>query len=477
MKNNTHKKVLLINPPSEFKTPILPLSLASIAAYLESKDKEIDISVIDAWAENMGFKELENRVSQSKADIIGIYMISPRYDKAKTTCEICRKALPDSIIIAGGPHPSAVPIETLKEIPQLDICVIGEGEVTMYELVKSFQEKSELLSVDGIAYRDKNSKEIIVTKPRDFIKNLDDLPFPARELFPLQKYRIHPPYGRKNPYFSIVTSRGCPFQCAYCSKDVFKDTFRARSPQNVCDEIEELISKYNAQEIQFYDDDFTLDMKRTEEVCDEILRREIKIRWSCVTRVDLVNEKLLRKMKQAGCWLVSYGVESGNQKILDSINKGFTVEQVISAFEMTRRVGLTTICYFIIGLPGETKKTIQETLDLVKKIKPNFISCGILTIFPGSRLFKLIKSEKYFGKLRTLKEGESLAGAFSSKGNYVILENNLTLEQLRTTTRKAIKEFYLQPQYIIQSLKNIRSFSDLRHYLGGAIEIIKSVIG
>ncbi|MFH1575549.1 MAG: radical SAM protein [Candidatus Nealsonbacteria bacterium] len=469
-------KILLINPPSEFKTPVLPLGLASIASYLKNKNGNLDIMVIDAWAEELTYKEIENRAFQTQADIVGIYMVSPRYEKTKSAIEACRKALPESVIIAGGPHPSAVPSETLNDIPQLDICAIGEGEITMDELVNALQNKSDLSGISGLAYRDQNGKTVF-TKPRDFIENLDILPFPARELFPLEKYKTHPPYGKKNPYFTMVTSRGCPFHCAYCSKDVFKNRYRSRSPKNVCDEIEELISKYGAQEIQFYDDDFTMDMKRAEEICDEISKRNLKFRWSCLTRVNLVDENLLKKMKKAGCWLVSYGVESGSQKILDSINKGFTINQVISTFELTRRIGLATICYFIIGLPGETKETIRETVDLIKKIRPNFISGGMLTIFPGSRLFNSIRNGEYLGKLRTLKEGENLTGVFAGKGNYMIIENNFTLSELKTIVRNIIRGFYLRPQYILQSMANIRSFSDLNYYLNAGLELIKSIRG
>ena len=460
----------MVNPPGEFRTPVLPLGLASIAAYLRKKDKDINISIIDAWAENLEFEELKNRILKTQADIIGVYLVSPIYNKGKNTIKICREALPNSLIIAGGPHPSALPQETLKDIPQLDICVVGEGEISMHEIVKG----CSLPDIKGIAYR--QGQEIKLNSPREFIKDLDILPLPARNLFPLTRYRIHPPYGRKNPCLTMVTSRGCPYQCIYCSKDVFKDSFRARSPQKVCDEIEYLITKYGAKEIQFYDDDFTLDMQRAEEICDEIIKRGLKLRWSCLTRVNLVDEALLKKMKQAGCWLVSYGVESGNQKILDRINKGFTIEQVILAFEMTKRIGLNTICYFMVGLPGETKEDIQDTLNLVKRIRPDFISCGILTVYPGSQLFKVMQQEKHPGRLRVLTRGENLAGTYFGKGNYTVFEDNLTFEELRKIAQKTTRQFYLRPQYILQSLKSIRSFSDFNYYLTGGLEIIKSFI-
>lgn len=470
--NHANPKILLINPPSEFKTPVLPLGLASIAAYLKSKDKNIDIRVLDAWAENLGFEELKNRIAQTRADIAGIYMVSPRYSEGKKTIEICRQALPKAIIIAGGPHPSALPQETLKDIPQLDICAIGEGEITMHELANN----TPLSTIDGIAYRENG--EIKITKPREFIKNLDDLPFPAREFFPIKNYRTHPPYGRKNPYFTMITSRGCPFQCAYCSKDVFKYLYRARSPQKICDEIEYLISQYNAQEIHFYDDDFTLNIKRAEEICDEILRRGIKIRWSCTTRVDLVNEKLLNKMKIAGCWLISYGVESGNQAILDSINKGFSIKQVVSAFELTRKIGIKTLAFFMVGLPGETKETTQETIHLAKKIKPGFASWGVLVVYPGSGFFKDIQMGKYNGRLRILgqNKSENLTGTFFGKGNYIAFEDNLTFEQLQEIIKRANREFYLRPSYLLQTISSIRSFSDFSYYLRAGAGLIQSII-
>lgn len=463
-------RILLVNPQNELKNPVLPLGLASIAAYLRSKERNLDISVIDAWAENLELEKLKNRVSQTNADLVGVYMLSPCYDQAKATIEVCRQALPRALIIAGGPHPSALPAETLKDIPQLDVCVVGEGEITIYELTK----KLVLSDIKGIAYRD--NQEIKINEPMDFIKNLDELPLPARDLFPISKYKIHPPHGRKNPSFSMVTSRGCPFNCAYCSKDVFQNKFRARSPQKVCDEIEELIHKYKAKEIHFYEDDFTLDMKRAEEICDEIIRRNIKIIWSCVTRVDLVNENLLKKMKRAGCWLISYGVESGNQQILNAINKGFSKEQVVSMFQATKKLGISTLGYFMVGLPGETKSTIRETIDFAKTIKPDFASWGVLIVYPGSHFFKLIKNCAYPGKLRILTKKEKVASTLFGRGNLMVLEDNLTFEELNKEAQNAIREFYLRPQYLWQSLKNVRSFSDIKYYLSAGVELIKSVL-
>jgi len=470
MENRPHKRILLINPPSEFKTPVLPLGLASIAAYLKEKNQESIISVIDAWAEGLSGDEFKKRIAEINADFIGISMVSPRYNEAKQTIIICREIFPQALIVAGGPHPSAVPEETLREIPELDVCIFGEGEITMHELAAGMPFEQ----INGIAFREND--RIKTNAPREFIKDLDSLPYPARDLFPLEKYRTHPPYGRENPYFSMINSRGCPFQCAYCSKDVFRQTFRANSPKRVCDELEMLISKYGVKEIHFYDDDFTMDMKRAEEICGEIIKRNIKIRWSCTTRVNLVDENLLAKMKQAGCWLISYGVESGNQKILDSINKGIKIEQIKSAFAITRKTGISTLAYLMLGLPGETSQTIKETVELAKKIKPTFVSWGILVVYPGSYFAKCVENGTYKGRLRNLnRQQDSISGTFFGKGNYVVFEDNLSFEELQQAIKKANRSFYLRPSYIFQTLKSIRTFSDLKYYISGGLEVIKSV--
>lgn len=465
--NTKTPKILLINPPADSRAPSMPLGLAFIAGYLKNKEKDIEISVIDAWAENIGFEELERRASLSKADIVGIYMVSPRYRRAKLAIEASKRALPNSIIVAGGPHPSALPAETLQDIPQLNISVIGEGEVAMHEIVKGYQ----LSAIRGIAFREGN--EIKLTPPREFIKNLDELPFPARELFPIEKYRALPPFGRRTPYLNMNTSRGCPYQCAFCSKSIFKDFYRAMSPKRVVDEMEEMVLRYGVKEIFITDDDFTLDMKRAEGICDEIIKRRLKVIWSTSTRADQLSEPLLKKMKKAGCWFIIFGVESGNQKILDTISKGIKIEKTIWAFEAVRRAGIAPACSFIAGLPGETKETIQDTANLIKRIKPAIISGGVLVVYPGSRLSVLIKEGKYQGKLRILTEDESQGRVFLGKGNNTVFEDNLTYEEMLSAIRKIEHDFYFRPQYIFQCIKNIKSFSDFKYYLASGLAVIK----
>ena len=207
--SNRQPKVLLVNPPSEFKTPLMPLGLAYIAAFL--KTKGIEVSVIDAWAEQINFEELGQRLSQREADIVGIYIVSPRYNEGKMTIELCRKVFPKAMIAAGGPHPSAVADEMLKENTGLDVCVIGEGEITMYELAENLKNKSDLSVIDGIAFRDKQNGEIVRTLPRDFIKNLDELPFPGKRTFSFGKIQNPSSLRQKKPLFFNNDNPRLPF--------------------------------------------------------------------------------------------------------------------------------------------------------------------------------------------------------------------------------------------------------------------------
>lgn len=465
--------VLLINPPCVIANPVLPLGLASIVAVLEKND--VNVGVIDAWASRLDFKELGQEIAHTNPKIIGITMMSPNYADTKRTIEVARSSAPFSKIIVGGPHPSALPKETLEEIPDVDFAIVGEGEVTMLELVNAIGNGKNFEEIAGLAFRNNNS--IVMTSPRMPVSNLDSLPTPARYLFPIDKYRFVPPYGRNNPSTTMVTSRGCPFGCIYCSKDVFKNNYRAISPSRVVDEIEQLIEKYKAREIRFYDDDFTLDMKRADQICEELLRRDIKISWTCTTRVDLVDEELLKKMKKSGCWMISYGVESGVQEILDKTKKGFTIEQIKRSFEWTKKAGIRILGYFMLGLPGETKEMIQRTIDFSIELEPDFANYSILVIYPGSTLYKEIRNGKY-GKL----ESEQLihlsftapnSSVFPVTRQSATFVGDFTIEDLEYFLTQAYKKFYLRFSYIFKQLQKIKSFSEWFYYGSSGINLLQ----
>ncbi len=295
--------------------------------------------------------------------------------------------------------------------------------------------------------------------PRSPIKNLDDLPKPAREMFNLDLYRPHPPYGRKWRYMNEITSRGCPFQCAYCSKSVFGSTFRAMSPDRVVSDIVELVERYDVREIHFYDDDFTLKRERAFEIFEKLARADTKVIWSCTTRCDLVDPELLRLMKRAGCWMISYGVESGNDRLLQIIRKGISKTTIEKAFYATKKAGLKVTGYFMVGLPGETEETLAETLAFAEKLRPNYVNWAVMSVYPGSSFHSEILQGKY-GPGRLLDGGKKSFTPFQD--NFLLsFEGQLTRDRMEEFVRQATRGFYFNPCNILRIITDIRSISQL----------------
>jgi len=277
----------------------------------------------------------------------------------------------------------------MENYDYVDIIALGEGEIIMYELVLALMKKKPLKLVKGITYR-KNGK-IILNKPRPLIENLDVLPFPCYDDIDLNQYR-ESLMGTNERMLNVMTSRGCPFKCQYCSTRVFWKKWRGRSAKNVVDEIQWIVKTYGISHFYLNDDTFSLDNNRVIDICKEIINRKLDIKWFCETRVDLVSQEMFNWMKKAGCYYVSFGVESGSPKILKNINKKFTPEQALDAIDMARKAGLMVKTFFMIGNVGETWKTIEETKRFISKAKPDFITLSKYTfIFPATDLYELAK--------------------------------------------------------------------------------------
>ena len=266
-----------------------------------------------------------------------------------------------------------------------DLVVIGEGENTLKELLSG----KDIRKIDGIGFRTKNGKgKIVINKPRELIKNLDDLPMPDYSVFDIHSYHTPRLNCRKNPVAAMETSRGCPFGCIYCNKKIFGRFFRYKSPKRVVDEMEHILS-YGFKEIHIWDDGFSTDLKRAKDVCREILRRKLKITWNIYNgiRANRIDRELLELLKKSGCYRISIGVESGNQKILDRIHKSTTIEEIKKAFKLANEVGIETIAFCMIGLPDETEETMQQTIDLMLEIRPTIPKLSILMPLPGTPIF------------------------------------------------------------------------------------------
>lgn len=450
-----------------------PLGLAYLAAYVREKRLNKDcIEILDMAALNYGEKELTAKLKEKKWDVTGIMVLTPMYLRAKETTLIVRKASPESKIILGGPHATIFPEQTLEEIPEIDLIVIGEGELTFCKLIDSLENGKSLGTVNGIAYREDGKTKRTI--PRELVKDIDQLPMPSRDLLQMDLYKPAPTYYKKLPSYIMLTSRGCPFNCAYCSK-ISGTNYRSHSIGRIISEMEELIYQYGAREIIFRDDTFTINKAHVMKLCTEIIWKGLhkKIKWTCMTRVHLVDLDLLRLMKKAGCWSIHYGVESGNQRLLDLIQKGITLEQVKQAFKWTREAGIETKAFFMLGLPTETNKESLRTIDFTKKLDPDWIQVTITVPYPGTKLYDIAKKD---GTLKSFKWENYQTWAGWSDKELVYYPEGRTPDELKDLQKRAMREFYLRPKFILRQLIGLRSLDNIKIYSQGAYALVKSKI-
>jgi len=387
MTNTIKPKVALITSPHlerAYHHPLFPpIGLSYLAAVLDQHGYKV--KVIDCPACDLTQENLKAELAAFSPDIVGIASMTATIPSALESARVAKEACPHSKVIMGGPHATFADDQILIEEEAVDIVVRGEGEMTLLELAQNNADPKSLPKIKGITFRNKG--EIVKTENRGFIEDLDALPRPAYKFLPMNRYKI---MGKT--FLPIMTSRGCPFQCSFCvASQIFGAKFRARSPKNVVDELEWLKTEYGAEGISFHDDTLTLDKKRIIDICDEMINRKINLPWGCQTRVDTVSEEVLAKMHKAGCNEVSFGIESGCQRILDAVHKKFELSQAEKAIKWAKKEGLFVAVSTIIGYPGETKETMQQTMDLMRRIEPDDAWLCIATPYPGTELRALVE--------------------------------------------------------------------------------------
>lgn len=435
-------KVLFVNPPqtaSKYKFMGViapPLGIAYMAGVLQ--ENNIDVEILDASAEDMDFKDVEKELLKRKPDLVALTALTPTIGRALETAQVVKETLPDSIVVIGGYHPTFNFIETLED-ENVDIVIRGEGEYIMLNLVQALENQSSLHDVKGIVFEDKNSKEIVVNPEAPLIQDLDELPFPALNLLPMKKYRL---LDMDTHMTTMITTRGCPMQCSFCSSAAMHGKkIRERSVENIVDEIEYLKTNYDIDTIAFMDDTFTLKKRKVMAICDEILKRNIEIMWGCTSRVDTLDEKLLKKMKEAGCITIFIGVESADQQQLDNMCKNTTIAKIENAFKIAHKLKIRTIASVALGMPGDTKEIMNKTVKFVHKLKPNYAIYSLATPYPGTKFYK----EAFEKNLIKIKDW--------SKYTLItpILETiDCSLNDMRKIQAKAFMKFYLRPHYIIR---------------------------
>ncbi len=455
-------KILLINPPytleenflklAKVSSLVQPLGLGYLAAVLENAGKTVKI--LDSPTLKYTITDILDEVKKFKPDIVGITSTINDHYKAEILAQKIKKKY-NSKIILGGPHITSIP-ESFLNSNNFDFCVLGEGELTTLELVDAIEKNApDFKNIKGIMYKSK--RKAIKTEPRPFIGNLDDVPFPARHLLPkLSNYHPSPATYKKLPVGTIISSRGCPFQCIFCSKTIFGNNFRFRSAKNVVDEMEILVNDYNAREIRFWDDTFNANPERVIEICKEIIRRKLDIPWTCLARVNFIDKKTLRWMKKAGCWQLSFGIESGNEQVLRIIKKGLTKEMVKKALNLCKKYGIETRGFFILGLPGDDEKSMRDTIDFAKSLPLDNVNFNSLIPFPGTELWEIMKKYGEFDLKMSFKKYKPTMAK-----EYAFIPFGLKKNILKRYIKKAYKEFYMRPSYIIGQVGKIRSVPDL----------------
>jgi len=454
-------KILFICPPSE--TPFkqddeYPLGLVYLASVLEKEGHEVLVKdyITRDWEKVK--EEIINEVKISNPEVVGLSCVTMNRSSCFKLAKMIKKFRPKIKIIMGGVHATSLYEQILLNLP-IDAIVMGEGEVTTPQLVNALETGNNLNNVKGISFKD--GKKVIFTGHQEPIHNLDSIPFPKHELF---KDRI-----KKTGTALMITSRGCPFGCTFCSTSRYWGRlWRPRSAKNVVDEIEYLKTNFPyVKRIFFHDDTLILDNKRIIDICNDILKRGIKIEWVCSGRVDRVSKEMLKKMKEAGCVRITYGVESGSPKILKSIEKNITREQIKKAIQITNEVGLDYRTYLMVGNPGESWDTIKETVEFLKELKNLSVeSVGRLEIYPNTEIYQLAKKQGIIDDSYWLKDKKVPHYTYEHSENeltkmaYAIVASNQMQKGWLNFVGFGVKFFFDKPKkamkYILMKMGLIR---------------------
>ncbi|MFH1413987.1 MAG: radical SAM protein [Candidatus Omnitrophota bacterium] len=470
-------KVLVTNPPwpgpgygvrSDVRWPHkrkdkyieYPLYLGYTVAVL--KEAGIDACFLDGIVDELSIDDFSNAAAKIRPDMVVIECSTPSIDYDLATAKALKEKLPNLFTVLLGSHPTFFHKEILEENPFVDGICRGEFEYTLRDLALSLSKNRDISKVDGLSWRDASG--IHFNPQRPLVDDLDEIPFPDRDIVKIEPYQTAHYGGLKGT--SVCTSRGCPYGCTYClwPNTMYGKKFRARSPENVVEELQQLEEKYDVKEIYFDDDTINFNKARLIKICQLIRERGIKLKWFCQARVDKVDEELLKEMKAAGCYNIFFGVESGSQRIIDKIKKGIKLEDAQRAFALCRKLGIKTQAFFLLGIPGETQAEMKQTVEFAKSLKPSSAQFAIVVPHPGTKLYEECKSN---GWLR-VNQWKDFAAC-----NAIIETENFSKEDVDTIRLYAHRHFYFRPTFIFDTLKRMSNLRETRKVFRGA----KSIIG
>lgn len=431
-----------------------------------TRQKGFKTEIIDALALNMNCERLAEEILDRMPKYVGISSVTISIYDAGYLAKLVKVRNKDIKIIIGGSHITAVPKETMEKFPEFDIGVLGEGEITVVELLKALEQGNALENVAGIIFR--QDGQLKMTAKREFIKDLDTLSLPAWDLLPDMSYYSPPAWSlHKSNAGLLVTSRGCASRCTFCDRSAFGHVCRAHSTDYVMNMIRYLYDRYKIRHFRINDDNFILFKRRLYQICNRLIKERLKISWSCFARVDSVNPEMLSLIKKAGCWQISYGVETAAQKIHDVEKKNITLAQIEQAIIWTHKEKIKTIAFCMIGHPLETLQTIRATIDFVKRLPIDDFKMMFITPYPGTELYAT--AEQYGWLDRDWKN----MNAYTSP---CFIPYNMTKDELIRFRNKAISEFYLQPRVFLSYLFSMRNARQFMAMFKGVIALFRLII-
>ncbi len=475
-------KILLLNPIvdynkqfgtlKDFYTPIPSIALANIGAVLLQEGFEV--VGVDAFIECLTVEESYNKIFSEKPDVLGISLLTPCAPLAEKLLSSLRKIMPNLKVILGNIHASKFD-QYYLENGLADFVVHHEGEATTLELMKNLrsnQHKKDFSKIRGISFLN-NQGAVTRTSKRDYMDSsiISKLPYPAWELFPVDQFKPDirlqlKKLKKKNTNgivaLPVLATRGCPHRCTFCSPiNTIGNKYRMRSVESIADEIEHFYVKWGVDTFYYMDLTFPISEKIGIKFCDEIIKRNLSIQWSCETRVSCVTVPLLKKMKESGCARIDFGIECGNQKMLDSIKKGFTIQQVEDAVKMTAEVGIEAEGLFILGLPGETVADSWDTINFALSLNMDHLKFNLFVPYPGSELWDTLESN---GELTNFDFNEYTSYPTYTGGTVPFVPKGRTHEELILLQKKAMRLAFFRKQVILRELANFK-ISNISQYL------------
>lgn len=476
--NISVKSILLINPPYIMETGkdrketyeyavLPPLGMLTLAGEFEKHSYKV--SFIDAEVELMSDEEVFAKVLEIKPDMVGIYCITANFKRLIHLSTMIKEKL-NSLIFFGGPHVWHNWLDTMNT-KVVDFAVVGEAEKSCIEVLDKLNKGESLRDIKGIAFKEKD--EIIFTGTRPFLKDLNELAYPAFHLVDITKYKPSPHHVLRKPAVTMMVARGCPFKCTFCYVPyLFEGTYRTRSVDHVIGEIKQLVDKQGVKEVQFVDDLFGANKRWLDQFLDRIIEEKIDITWSCLTRIDVMDWELAKKMKKAGCWCIFFGMESLDQEVLNAIDKRQTVEQIENAIMACKKVGIQIRANFILGSPTETPEKARKMIDKLCKLNPDYVKFNVMCPYPGTRIYDEIVNDGKWGKLIDGYDSDKL----TNHEVVFIPSGYKNAEEILEMRKYAYRKYYMRPRYIFSRIAKTKTLYDVQRYWRGFKLIAKRYV-